>query len=235
MWTSPVQSVVIVSCPIRAVGCPNAMLHSSTSPLSEYADHGSPVQRLTQCVSNRPVCHAKCRALEVHAIRTPPIRTEDNPPRRHPIHGRRTFADRVAHTDFATLIRHQPVDNLSMLPHNDFVVENIKQDIIREEDNLRSLLLNIDLHENSMDPDAVDDHPVLTQLKNSYMDRAVALARKRAQIQKAQTVASSYSASLEMPTYQRPPPGHVPPHDVLDPSKVIKTISQRPCKICARF
>ena len=39
-----------------------------------------------------------------------------------------------------------------MLPHNDFVVENIKQDIIREEDNLRSLLLNIELHENSMDP-----------------------------------------------------------------------------------
>ena len=156
----------------------------------------------------------------------PPIRTEDiPPPRRHPMHGRRTFADRVAHTDFATLIRHQPVDNLSMLPHNDFVVENIKQDIIREEDNLRSLLLNIELHENSMDPDAADDHPVLTQLKNSYMDRAVQLARKRAQIQKAQTVASSYSASLEMPTYQRPPPGHIPPHDVLDPSKVIKTIS----------
>ena len=162
----------------------------------------------------------------------PPNRPQDQPEeerqppqRRYPDQRRHTFADRVARTDFATLIRHQNVDNLSMLPHNDFIIENIKQEITREEDHLRSLLLNIDLHESTMTPEAAEEHPVLTQLKDSYMDRAVALARKRAQIQKAQTVASSYSANLEMPTYQRPPPGHTPAHDVLDPSKVIKTIS----------
>ena len=116
----------------------------------------------------------------------PPNRQEDDPEarpnhqRRHPAHLRRTFADRVAHTDFATLIRHQNVDNLSMLPHNNFIIENIKQEITREEDHLRSLLLNIDLQENSMTPEAAEEHPVLTQLKESYMNRAMALARKRA-------------------------------------------------------
>ena len=42
-----------------------------------------------------------------------------------------------------------------------------------------------------MTQEAAEEHPVLTQLKESYMDRAVALARKKAEIQKAQTVASS--------------------------------------------
>ena len=67
-----------------------------------------------------------------------PTTREDTQPMKEEL-----LADKVAHTDFATLIRHQTVDNLSMLPHKVFIIENIKQETTREEDHLRSLLLNM--------------------------------------------------------------------------------------------
>ena len=66
-----------------------------------------------------------------------------------------------------------------MLPHNEFVVASLKQDITREEDHLKTLLLNIDLHERAMSPEEAEDNPTLTELKQSYMNKAVELERKR--------------------------------------------------------
>ena len=104
---------------------------------------------------------------------------------------RRTFASRIANKDFSDMLETKKVTNLSMLPHNEFVVASLKQDITRDDDHLKTLLLNIDLHERAMSPEEAEDNPTLTELKQSYMDKEVELERKKAQIRKAQNIASS--------------------------------------------
>ena len=67
---------------------------------------------------------------------------------------------------------------MSVLPHKDFVIETMKQEITRKEDHLKNLLLNIDVDESSMTSEAAEEHSVLIQLRDSYMDRSIVLARK---------------------------------------------------------
>ncbi len=71
----------------------------------------------------------------------------------------------------------------------------------------------------------METHPILQELKDSYSTRAEGLAQKIAQVQKAQSVASRFSSNLEMSSYPISIRGYTYPHDVLDPTKIIKTIS----------
>ncbi len=88
---------------------------------------------------------------------------------------------------------------------------------------MKTQLLNIDLCEASITE--AENPPLLLKLKESHINRAEGLAQKKAKIQKVQAVASSYSSYLEMPSYPRPPRGYPPPtHNILDPTKIIKTI-----------
>ena len=152
---------------------------------------------------------------------------ETRPPRHHRAHPypRRTFSTQVQRMDFTQTAHTGRVNNLSMLPHNEFVIDNLKQEITREEEQLNNQLINIDLHEASMTEEQAENNPLLQRLKDAYITGAEKLAYKKAQIQKAQTVASSYSSNLEMPSYSRPPRDYTAPRDVLDPTKIIKTIS----------
>ena len=56
-----------------------------------------------------------------------------------------------------------------MKSNNEFVVYSVKQDISREQDYLRTLLLTI---ESSVTANEAEDQRALPELKNSYKDRA---------------------------------------------------------------
>jgi hypothetical protein len=49
---------------------------------------------------------------------------------------RRTFSSRVQRMDFNQAANIGRANNLSMLPHNKFVIENLKKEISREEEHL---------------------------------------------------------------------------------------------------
>ena len=56
-----------------------------------------------------------------------PYHQRDYPPRK-----RRPFADQIANTDFSKLVDHMKIDTLSMVPHSEYVVANLKQEVSRE-------------------------------------------------------------------------------------------------------
>ena len=109
-------------------------------------------------------------------------RREDNRPnhqRNYPDFRQRSFANQVAAMDFKSRvdIKNEPV---SMLPHNEYVVDSMKRDIIRETADLQTLLLNIDMHEKNFQGDANAD-PGLNNLKAAYIDRATTLESNKKQ------------------------------------------------------
>ena len=145
-------------------------------------------------------------------------RREDNRPnhqRHYPDFRHRSFAHQMAAMDFKNSvdIKNEPV---SMLPHNEYVVETMKKDIIRETADLQTLLLNIDMHEKNHQGNA-DIDPDLNKLKAAYIDRATALEGNKMQVERAASMAASFSSNMEMPKYKRAPPDFTIPSDVLEP------------------
>ena len=152
-------------------------------------------------------------------------RREDNRPnhqRNYPDFRQRSFANQVAAMDFKSRvdIKNEPV---SMLPHNEYVVDSMKRDIIRETADLQTLLLNIDMHKKNFQGDANSD-PGLNNLKAAYIERATTLESNKMQVERAASLAASFSSNMEMPKYKRAPPDVTVPFDVLEPKNVLRAI-----------
>jgi hypothetical protein len=69
-----------------------------------------------------------------------------------------------------------------MLPYREYIIDNLKQELTREEEFLKSQLLNIHLHEASMTEEQAENHPLLQELRGSYIVRAEKLVQKRVQL-----------------------------------------------------
>ena len=152
-------------------------------------------------------------------------RREDNRPshqRDYPEFRQRSFAHQMAAMDFKNRvdIKNEPV---SMLPHNEYVVETMKKDIIKETSDLQTLLLNIDMHEKNHQGNA-DTDPDLNKLKAAYIDRATTLEGNKMQVERAASMAASFSSNMEMPKFRRAPPDITIPYDVLEPKNVLRAI-----------
>jgi hypothetical protein len=65
-----------------------------------------------------------------------------------------------------------------MLPHGKCNIDNLKKEITREKECLETQLLKIDLYEASLTEKQAKTHPLLQQLKDSYIIRAENLAQK---------------------------------------------------------
>ena len=128
-----------------------------------------------------------------------------NHQRDYPAFRPRSFTNLVATMDHRNQVPAKP-DPVSMVPHNEYVVQMMKKDIVKETSDLATLLLNIDMHERYFQGDANSD-PALNNLKATYIQRATTLESNKMLAEKAATMASCFSANLEMPKYRRPPPG----------------------------